>query len=935
MRHHRPSSTLWTRLRGLSRLMALAAACAGTVPARAGEPPADPAAGPVLHLADGGFVPGTFQDSDRPGTLRWQATPFTAPFDFEINAVSAVHLPVPAQPPRPGGDFRFELAGGDVAFGTLVDLDETEALLDLPRFGRLRVRRPHLLRIDRWRDNSDLVYLGPNGLAGWKPSPHADAPAWREESGELVTDQAGASLFNDLGLPARAAIEFEVSWKGRPDFVLALGVGDDEKTTRRAFRFEVWGDDLVVLRETDQEANVASVGVVDSGPGRAHLRAFLDQERERIVVAAPDGTPLADLDVADRKPQVLTGVRLENTRGDVRLERLEVDRWNGEPLRPTPSDRPSLLKTDGSSRPGRVTDYDAEAKEFVLRDGETESRIPRDEVDRVTLSTPADDPPRAVRAVFQDGSRLSGDLVKVEEDALVLAIPGVEGTARLPLDGLRSLVVLHRGTAPPGATKSTARLEIEGVRLTGRLVDGREDPGSGCLTWQPVGSATSSPLRPGVSGRVIYKEPPPPVPQAATRPRPVPPQPAPAGLQGFLRGFAGLQASGRATGPVSPRRSLYLRTGDVIPSEVEAIDENGVTFRTALSQSTFVPHDKVKAVDLAEAPAVTVRLNKSKRERLLTLPRVQKGSPPTHLIRSKNGDYLRGRVVGMDDKTLQVEVRLETKAVPRDRVSGIIWLHPEEADPPKAPAAAAGQDAASRVQAVRSDGVRLTFRPERLEGTTLTGTSDVLGECRVRLEEVDQLLIGAVIEQEAARLVQRRWSLTDAPEPSVVQGDGDTPPTGRAPGTGSALVGKPAPDFELELLGGKTFHLAGSKGRVVVLDFWATWCGPCLQAMPQVERVAGEFRDRGVQLVAVNLQETPKEIAAMLERHKLELTVALDKDGVVAEKYGAHAIPQTVVIDRDGNVARLFVGGGPHLGDQLRDALQAALPDPDTKAPAP
>jgi peroxiredoxin len=103
-----------------------------------------------------------------------------------------------------------------------------------------------------------------------------------------------------------------------------------------------------------------------------------------------------------------------------------------------------------------------------------------------------------------------------------------------------------------------------------------------------------------------------------------------------------------------------------------------------------------------------------------------------------------------------------------------------------------------------------------------------------------------------------------------------------------------------------------------------------------VEKVAEEFRNQGVILVAVNLQESPKEITAMLERHKLNLTVALDKDGRVAEKYQASAIPQTVIIDREGNVARLFVGGGPRLGDQLRDALKATLNGngPDT-APKP
>ena len=200
---------------------------------------------------------------------------------------------------------------------------------------------------------------------------------------------------------------------------------------------------------------------------------------------------------------------------------------------------------------------------------------------------------------------------------------------------------------------------------------------------------------------------------------------------------------------------------------------------------------------------------------------------------------------------------------------------------------------------------------------------------------MDQLLIGGGIEKAAASLAYQQWKLKDAPEPKAAQEADGASPGGRAPGTESALVGKPAPDFELELLGGSKFRLAGNKGKVVVLDFWATWCGPCLQAMPQVEKVAGEFRDRGVQLIAVNLQEEPRQIKAMLERHKLNPTVALDIDGAVAEKYAANAIPQTVVIKGDGTVARLFVGGGPHLGDQLREALTAVLKEGAVQKPAP
>jgi thiol-disulfide isomerase/thioredoxin len=386
--------------------------------------------------------------------------------------------------------------------------------------------------------------------------------------------------------------------------------------------------------------------------------------------------------------------------------------------------------------------------------------------------------------------------------------------------------------------------------------------------------------------------------------------------------------------PVWTRPTLHLRTGDAFPAEVTRIDGDGVWFQSPISKSTFVPHGKVQAVEMAPEARDAIRLSKAKRERLMTVPRMQRDAPPTHLICSRDGDYLRGRVVALDKATLQVEVQLETRDVPRDRIARIIWLHAEEQATAKEAPKPDGKESGLRVQAVQERGNRLTFVARSVADSMLVGWSDVLGDCRVGLGDFDQLLIGDAIEQASAALAYQQWKLQNAPEPKSAQDAEAGGASGRMPGTEAALVGKPAPDFELDLLEGGRFRLAQRKGRVLVLDFWATWCGPCMQAMPQVERVMQEFRERGVELVAVNLQENPEQITNTLERQKLHPSVALDRDGTVAEKYGAHAIPQTVIIDRKGTVARLFVGGGPRLGDQLREALNAVLKEEGTSPEA-
>jgi thiol-disulfide isomerase/thioredoxin len=368
---------------------------------------------------------------------------------------------------------------------------------------------------------------------------------------------------------------------------------------------------------------------------------------------------------------------------------------------------------------------------------------------------------------------------------------------------------------------------------------------------------------------------------------------------------------------------LHLRSGDTFACTLTLIDEKGVAFKSTVSDSTFVPHSEIKVLELMPE-AAPVNIDKLKKERLLTLPRMQRDNPPTQLIRAANGDYLRGRLVSMDEKELHVEVRLEMQTVPRPNVTRIIWLHPDEFDPVAKPPGETPQ--ATRVQALPADGHRLTFLAHKLEGTILTGKSELLGNCRVDLNQTDQLLVGAAIEESASTLAFHQWRLTPALEPLPAP-DGET---GDSEGLDSALVGKPAPAIDLELLEGGRFQLASERGNIVVLDFWASWCGPCLQTMPQIEAVTREFAGAGVKLISVNQQEMPDRIREVLERLKLKGTVALDREGLIGERYGAITIPLTVIIDRDGNVARAFAGGGSTFGERLRMALKQVIDGPET-----
>jgi peroxiredoxin len=687
------------------------------------------------------------------------------------------------------------------------------------------------------------------------------------------------------------------------------------------------------------------------GAGRIHWQVYLDQEKGSAAVYSTDGKQLGELELGDKaaKTKICTGVRLINKRGDIRLERLRVSRWNGDLPQKIEADKSRLHKADGTIAYGEAKAYDAQRKQFIVAPLQAnsvpkapESRVDAAQVTTIVLSRGESSPESTMSVSLQDGVRISGKLMKIANGQATLASGAIVEPISVPIAQLQSLLFMNKSQPPdrpvtwqsgdgtvrkttkpdanaaaqPGAGR-VGRLEVEGLRLHGELASGESTDQSTCLVWQPIGCNSGSPLRHGTTGQVIYRDPPP-------KPAAAPTVNTRAGGRVVHARVA--QPAGKSfvveplkSAGVNP--SLHLRVGDNIPCEVTKIDEKGVTFRSPVTDATFVANEKVKAVELAPEQQLK-NLGKTKRERLLTLPRMQKTNPPTHLVIAKNGDYLRGRLSELNEKMLALEVRLESRQLPRDKISRIVWFHPEATEAEaKAPPLPLGE---GLVQTLRRDGHRLTFQPDRCDAGVLSGKSEVLGKCRVDVSLVDQILFGKAIDDAAPQLAYHPWKLQDAPEPKFVQEDANDA-TSPATGTESALVGKPAPDFELPLLAGGKFKLSRQKGSIVVLDFFATWCGPCVQAMPQIDKVVEEFKDQKVKLVAVNMQEDQKQIKDLLERLDINPTVALDRDGAVAERYGVSAIPQTVVIDAEGNVARLFIGGGPKFAEQLAEAIRAVL----------
>ena len=119
---------------------------------------------------------------------------------------------------------------------------------------------------------------------------------------------------------------------------------------------------------------------------------------------------------------------------------------------------------------------------------------------------------------------------------------------------------------------------------------------------------------------------------------------------------------------------------------------------------------------------------------------------------------------------------------------------------------------------------------------------------------------------------------------------------------------KAAEDFTLPALDGGTFRLAEQRGKIVLVNFWATWCPPCLEEMPAMERLWRKHKDAGFVLVAVSVDTDPQKVTPFVNEHRLTFPVAFDTKMAIADRYGVRALPSSFIVARDGTLAALALG---------------------------
>lgn len=323
-------------------------------------------------------------------------------------------------------------------------------------------------------------------------------------------------------------------------------------------------------------------------------------------------------------------------------------------------------------------------------------------------------------------------------------------------------------------------------------------------------------------------------------------------------------------------------------------------------------------------------VNPRRMELALTIPRLKQSSPPPIILCSTNGDLLRGTVLSMDGESVVVNVHGLKRKIERKLISSIIWTGKHSSMLNEADFVEydfvqsnpinekhelnSSNHQTNKIQIWdvgerRTTGEQTTWNSDGESPASLVGTSATLGDSAIELDSVIELRIGAAI-QDAKSFPFSNWAARFTRQPIIPGPDTDIKVADSAP---HGSIGTPVDSFNATMIDGTVVTLEDLQGKVVVLDFWATWCGPCVKGLPELIKVVDSFPKASVIFIAVNQKESADVIKAFLKKKELECPVSLDP-GPLAHQFEVEGLPSTIVIDPSGKIAYRKTGFDPRVG---------------------
>ena len=902
-----------------------------------------------LQLIGGDVYRGEFgQKLDASGSLVWKCPAFASDLVIPWPVVESIVLPQrkPTMDDAVGKlHFIVEMQNGEAITGVVTDINDEFLTLDSELAGKKRLPMSEVRSVLRTEPTIESS-VGELRIADWKQLTPAlkkgERGNWVDRLGSYDTETTG-SISQSVQFPDLAAIDINVSWQSAtPNWLVQ--VGEPRKLEIHVRKLESKTTlSVTILVEDETTADIATAQLPIDGSNAISLRILCDSFRGRLVLMQ-NGVALAQCKLS--KSLRLTGRQqvtfTNNVAGRLSLRSLKFYRSIfSTPFIQTKGKEqsdfgnltsPETLLQNGQTFVGKPTAFDPSDSSFGFpKSAEVLGRVSLAQVDRIEFPIKTLDvtpePGATYFAQLWSGARYVGQSVSIESNELLLSLEQSQSKIRIPLADI--MAAGQNGSAGLDSIKNASRqnplMRFASPWLVsyGRIVpfepESKETKiASRTLNWKASNANLPVLLATDVTGTIE------PVPGNVKDDKPAKPR------------VATTSDFGRSLEADEP--SLFLKSGDCFPADIRSVSEGEMVFQSSLFSANKIDVDRVRGVrKLVYAGAD--KMETGSKKRLLTLPRTQRNNPPKHLIVSRDGDAIRGQLQSMDVDELVLQVRGEDRKIQMKNVAEIVWLldAPEIIPPGKKPTE---QDSTSlrtatentqqgdlNCQVLDSSGTRISIVPERIEGDVLYGQHPQLGACQIALAKISKIILGDAIADEAKRNRFSKWALENAADPKFVN-DLDSPEAnpGNAPDSPQAkLVDKQAPDFQLKKLDGTVLKLSDLKGRVVVLDFWATWCGPCVASLPKITELGEEYKSAEVDVIAVNIEQTAAEVQSFLDRAKISPTVVLDSDGAVARAYQAQAIPQTVIIDRDGKIKSVIVGGGGATETKIRDSLDGML----------